>query len=247
MTARTTSLGEIDVAVLAGGLGTRLRGAIGSVPKVLARVGGKPFLDLLLERLAAAGATRVVLCLGHGAAAVQAHLRATHHPMEIIAILEPRPLGTAGALANALPQLRSDPVMVLNGDTFLDANLPEFLDDHLRHGSETSMMCVRVTDSSRYGAVEIDCHDRVTCLREKGAAGLGWINAGAYLFGRALLNEIGGLKTGSLETDILTALPAGSVHAVKTEACFLDIGTPEDLARASRLAIEGKLGARGPA
>jgi NDP-sugar pyrophosphorylase family protein len=247
MTARPASLTRIDVAVLAGGLGTRLRGAIGTTPKVLAPIAGRPFLDLLLERLAAAGATRVVLCLGYGAEAVRAHLQSASHSMEIVAVSEPRPLGTAGALANALPQLRSDPVMVMNGDTLLDADLPEFLTGHLRHACKASMLCVQVADAARYGAVEIGAHGRVTRFREKGAAGAGWINAGAYLFTRALIDEIGALKTGSLETDVLEALPAGSIHAVRTRAAFLDIGTPDDLALASQFAPDCQLAERGPA
>src|SRR4051794_32472077 len=105
---------DCDVAVLAGGLGTRLRGAIGALPKVLAPVAGRPFLDILLDQIAHQGFGRVVLLLGYRADAVEAHLAAApRSDLRIETVVEPEPRGTAGALRLALSRLTSDPVVVM--------------------------------------------------------------------------------------------------------------------------------------
>lgn len=229
-------LSSVDIAVLAGGLGTRLAGILGDLPKIMAPIGGRPFLDYLLGWLAGQGAKRVLLCLGYRATPVLAHLETHPFPsLEIAAVKEPRPLGTAGALAFALSSLKSDPVMVMNGDTFVDADLPAFLASHRAAGAAASMVCALVDDPERYGRLDIDEHDRVVRFREKDvtAATPSWINAGLYLFNRTVLENVAKLEVGSLEHDVLELLPAGSLHAFKTTGQFLDIGTSESLAQAA--------------
>lgn len=235
-----TALG-IDVAVLAGGLGTRLSPVLPELPKVLAPVEGRPFLDHLLDFLEGQGARRVILCLGHKAEAVLAHQAAHPRPgLEVVPVVEPGPLGTAGAVAHALPALASDPVLVMNGDTFVEADLRGFLDAHRAAGAAASILCAHVPDSGRYGSLTIDAADRVAGFREKRPdAGAGWINAGVYLFGRAVLARIGALGTGSLERDVLEAMAPGSLLAVRAGRTFIDIGTPDSLARAGTVIGRG--------
>ena len=112
-------LKDIDVVVLAGGLGTRIRDTLGDTPKLLAPVGGTPFLDLLIRRLKSCQARRLVLGLGHLADRVAAHLDANPpDAIEVVTAVEPEPLGTAGALRFVRTHIRTDPVMVMNGDSF---------------------------------------------------------------------------------------------------------------------------------
>src|SRR5260370_29754005 len=120
MTAHHRSqLAGVDIVVLAGGLGTRLGTMLPGIPKVMAPVAGRPFLEHLLERLAEQGARRVILALGSRAAAVLSHLETRPFPsLEIVSVVEPEPLGTAGAIGYAWPVLQSSPTMVVNGDTF---------------------------------------------------------------------------------------------------------------------------------
>ena len=227
-------LSNVDVLVLAGGRGTRLQGVV-SGPKVLAPAGGVPFLDHLLGWLAQQGARRIVLALGYRSDAVLDHLASRTFPgLEIVTATEAQPLGTAGAVAHARPLLHSDPVMVMNGDTYVEADLQAFTAEHERASSLTSMICVRVPDPRRYGRVEIDADGTVLSFQEKDprAAAPSWINGGIYLFGRAALGQI--VSKGSLEHDVLSKLPAGSLRAFRAEGRFLDIGTPEDLAAAGR-------------
>ena len=235
---RATDLSAIDVAVLAGGLGTRLRSVLPDRPKVLAPINGRPYLDFLLDWLADFGVKRVVLCLGYRADVVQAHLRATpRDEMTVDYVVEPEPAGTAGALRYARAALRSDPVMVVNGDSFIDGDLRAFLVDHLSAGAVASILCAEVPDASRYGRVELDADGLVQRFVEKdsGASVSGLINAGVYLFDRPIVEEIAESGAESLERDIFPNLLMRGMRGQATDGAFLDIGTPESLSAAPEI------------
>lgn len=229
------SIANLDIIVLAGGLGTRLRDVLPATPKILAPAGGRPFLDHLLEWLIRQGARRVALSLGYRAADVLAYLDAhSFAPLEIQRLVEAEPLGTGGAVAFALSFLHSNSVLVINGDTFVDADLNEFVRDYWDCGADASIVCAKVEDAGRYGRVEIDQLGRVSRFAEKdpAASGPAWINAGIYLFGSRVLERIAVLKKGSLERDVLEQMLPGSIAAFRAQGRFLDIGTPETLALA---------------
>jgi mannose-1-phosphate guanylyltransferase len=231
----STTLSGIDAVVLAGGLGTRIAGVLGQTPKVLAPIGETTFLDLLLRRLAEAGVTRVVLCLGHLAGAVLSHLESrTPKAMTIVPVVEPEPLGTAGALRFALPQLASEPVLVLNGDSVAEVDLTGVVAEHRRSGSEASLVCVEVADARRFGRVAVGADGTVERFVEKDpdARGAALINAGIYCFSRAAFDRLAGTAGPSLERDFLAKLPRAALHAVVRRGAFIDIGTPESLAGA---------------
>lgn len=233
----------IDVVVLAGGLGTRIRGVLGDTPKVLAPINGRPFLDHLLDHLARLGAGRAVLSLGVGADRVSDHLAHRPPPLPVIQVIEPAPLGTAGALRHALPCLSGDPVMVMNGDTWLETDFAAFLAEHHRAGRPVSLLCVGVDDVSRYGRVELAEDGSVTRFTEKapGQSGPGLINGGALLLSRRALDQLAAGSGPSLERDFLGQLPPGWIHGWRAEgAAFIDIGTPDSLAEAGGVLPKGK-------
>lgn len=226
------SLAGIDVAVLAGGLGTRIRSVLGDTPKVLAPVEGRPYLAWLLDWLAGFGARRVVLCLGHLSDRVTAWIDENTPPgMDIAVSIEPEPMGTAGAIRLARPLFRSDPVLVMNGDTFVGADLTHFLRGHRVLGTDMSLLCVEVDDAGRYGRVEIDKAGRIERFAEKepGPARAGIINAGIYALSRAAQDALATSIARSIERDIFMATPSGRLGAVVTKGQFIDIGTPESL------------------
>jgi mannose-1-phosphate guanylyltransferase len=227
-----TGLSGIDVAVIAGGLGTRIAGVLGDTPKVLAPVGGRPFLKVLLDRLR--GARKVVLCLGHLAPKVTEWLAANPPPVAVETVVEPSPLGTAGAIRFALPKLGSDPVLVMNGDSIVETDLGGFVADHRRSGAAGSLLAVEVADGSRYGRLEIGAGGRLLRFVEKDPAATGpaWINGGIYAFSAALLARLAVSEGPSLERDFLAMLPEATLHAAKRQARFIDIGTPASLAEA---------------
>lgn len=229
------SLAGVDVAVLAGGLGTRIAGVLGDTPKVLAPIEGRPYLAWLLDWLAGFGVRRVVLCLGHLADKVEAWVASNRRPgMEIATSVEPRPLGTAGALRHARPLFHSDPVLVMNGDTFVAADLAALLARHRNAGADMTLLCASVEDAGRYGKIELDDQSRIRRFVEKApGTGPGIISAGIYMLSRQALDRIAGSSATSIERDIFMAEGAGRIAAEVTQGAFIDIGTPESLAEAA--------------
>ncbi|OHC75387.1 MAG: hypothetical protein A3G18_05425 [Rhodospirillales bacterium RIFCSPLOWO2_12_FULL_58_28] len=239
MSLNRNCLNNIDAVILAGGLGTRVSHILKDKPKVLAPVGGRPFLDILLERLAGFGARRVVLGLGHLAEAVNAHLKeSSPEGMEVITATEPAPLGTAGAVRFLMNRIKSDPVLVMNGDSFVGADLCAFVASHAASGAEASLLCAEVDDTSRFGRIDIDPDGRVKSFAEKtGAPSPGIISAGVYLFNAAMLSRIRMSSGPSLERDIFQAMETRSLHAMTGRFPFIDIGAPESLDAASDVVL----------
>ncbi|MGD9536754.1 MAG: sugar phosphate nucleotidyltransferase [Alphaproteobacteria bacterium] len=236
---RADELGQVAAAILAGGLGTRLAQAVPDRPKALALVGDRAFLDHLLAWLEAQGVRRVVLCLGFRADQIEAHIeRSGPRRMVIATSVEREPLGTAGALAHAAASLDSDPVMVINGDSFVDVDLRAFLRAYHAAGARAALVAVEVPDAGRYGGVDVDANARIVRFQEKAAASVGrpgLVSAGIYLFRGDVMRRIRELGRGSLERDILEREPPGTVLAFRTRGRFVDIGTPEGLATAGAM------------
>lgn len=226
--SRAGGLAGTTAAILAGGLGTRLRSVIGACPKPLARVGGRPFLSLLLDQLGAAGVRQAVLLTGFGADQLRAAFGKDYAGLSLTYSPEPEPRGTGGALRLALPHLRSPNVVLFNGDSYCELDLPDFFRAHRTSGAGLTVALAHVTDCSRFGRVEQD-GDRVTAFREKEAGGgAGWINAGVYLLRRELVEEVPPGRAVSLERDLLPGwVRAGRVFGFRTGGRFLDIGTPD--------------------
>jgi NDP-sugar pyrophosphorylase family protein len=242
----THDLSGTDAVVLAGGLGTRLAPLVTDLPKLLAPVAGRPFLERLLDMLAGAGIRRVILCLGHLHDKVLAHLaaRAPGAALEIVPCVEQAPLGTGGALRNAVGLLRSDPILVLNGDSLVDADLTAFLSFHRQHGARASMVLAAVADASRFGAVQVDSRDAVVAFHERPAPGtvpVGsdrpvLVNAGVYLLARELVDGIPAGRPVSLEREVFPAwCGQGRFFGFSGPFRLIDIGTPESFTEAQRL------------
>jgi len=232
--SKQTCLSQTDVAILAGGFGTRIRPVLGSVPKILAPVGDSSFLDFLCHWLAGFGARRIVLSLGHGAEAVAEHL--AHHDFpdqEIVPIVEPDARGTAGAIRYVRPALKTETVLVMNGDSFVDADLCDFVEQHRVKGRDVTLLCCRSDDAGRFGRIELTEDGTVRTFREKvSSGGPGPINAGIYAFSQHALNDLC-VQTGpSLERDFFATRTSGGLGAYLVDRTFIDIGTPESLADA---------------
>jgi NDP-sugar pyrophosphorylase family protein len=226
-------LRNIDVVVLAGGLGTRITPILKDTPKILAPIGGRPYIVFLLSWLKSFGACRVVFGLGHLAGAVAEFLAANPvEGMEFSIVIEDKPLGTGGAISNVRAEINTNPVLIMNGDSFVDADLCKFVKFHQTNDSDASLLCTKVDEASRYGTVEIDGRNCISSFQEKSDnVGAGFINAGLYLFNSNILEEIAECGP-SLERDFFQKQPAGRLTAMRTTGTFLDIGTPENLARA---------------
>lgn len=235
---RESCLSNIDVLVLAGGLGSRLRPIFPDLPKILVPLAGKPFLEYLLEWLASFGSRRVIFSLGHLADQVVEYL-ANRSPsgMSCEAAVEDVPLGTAGAIRHLRFRLRSDPVLVLNGDTLLDADLSGFVAEHRTLLPPLSLLCAQMESGVQYGSVEIDEQGYVRRITEKDASRNGHViaSAGVYLFSSRALDDLMASGAVSLERDFLPLRPAAYIRAYVMPAAFIDIGTPENYAKTDRM------------
>lgn len=222
----------MEAMVLAGGLGTRLKGVLQGVPKPMAPVAGRPFLEILLGQLALSGCARVILSVGHLHNAIQSHFRSAWRGMAVDYAIENAPLGTGGAIRAALAEGREENILVLNGDTFLQADYAEMMRFHAAQAAHLTMAVVHQPDIARYGGVLFDAN-RITGFEEKGRSGPGWINAGAYVIRRNLQWPRNLPVNFSFETDFL-AREITHLHAAafRVQGRFIDIGVPEDLARA---------------
>jgi D-glycero-alpha-D-manno-heptose 1-phosphate guanylyltransferase len=236
---------DVTAAILAGGLGTRLRPAVADRPKVLAAVHGHPFLAYLLDQLAGAGVREVVLLAGYGASQVRDAFGGEYAGMRLAYSVEPAPLGTAGAVRWALPHVAAPTLLLLNGDSCCEVELGAFRRFHRGQAADASLVLARVPDTSRFGQVRAMPGGRVVGFTEKGGpcAG-GWINAGVYLLARELVEAVPSGVPLSLERDLLPAWVAeGRVRGFRSGGRFLDIGTPESYAEAGRFFRPGQAAA----
>jgi D-glycero-alpha-D-manno-heptose 1-phosphate guanylyltransferase len=222
----------MEAMILAGGLGTRLKSKLDGVPKAMAPIAGRPFLEILLGQLACAGCARAVLSVGHLRDAIQNHFGGNFRGMALDYVVEETPLGTGGAIRKALLEAREESVLVLNGDTFLAADYGAMLEFHRAEKGRLTMAVTHQPDVSRYGGVVLD-GKRIAGFVEKGRSGPGWINAGAYVLQRETQWPTDLPERFSFEMDYLVP-KIGSLGAVAFEVVgfFLDIGVPEDLERA---------------
>lgn len=229
------SLADATAVILAGGFGLRLRPALSDRPKVLADVSGRPFLTYLLDQLCAAGSCHVVICTGHLGEQIRSRIGERYGQLVVSYSQELRPLGTAGALAQALPLCRSESILAMNGDSFCQADLGAFWSWHQQRQSAASLLLTCVADTSRYGKVVVEGGGQITHFEEKGAsASAGWINAGVYVLSRRFLESIPAGRAVSIERQMFPAWIGRGLHGYQEGRQFLDIGTPESYAQAEQ-------------
>jgi len=229
---------DVKAMVLVGGLGTRLRPVVSSKPKVLASIGERSFLELLVRQLRSQGIQRLVMCTGYLADQIESKFsdgRAWDVSIEYSK--EEIPLGTAGAVKLAQRHLCNIPeFLVLNGDSFLEVDFQSLMAFHRRHnGAVATMAVLRVENASRYGTVHVDASGRVRSFAEKtGSETPGLVNGGIYIFNHSVLQHIPEGRV-SLERDVFPRLLDQGVYAQEQHGMFIDIGTPADYARAQEL------------
>jgi D-glycero-alpha-D-manno-heptose 1-phosphate guanylyltransferase len=229
---------DIKAIMLVGGLGTRLRSVVASTPKVLASIGEKSFLELLVRQLRSQGIRHLVMCTGYLADQVESRFgdgRAWDVSIEYSR--EESPLGTAGAVKLARRYLNDIPeFLVLNGDSFLEVDFQSLMHFHRRHvGAIATMAVLGVENASRYGTVHVDASGRVTGFAEKTGSGTpGLVNGGIYVFNHGVWQYIPE-GPASLERDVFPRVLDQGVYAQEQHGMFIDIGTPADYARAQQL------------
>jgi NDP-sugar pyrophosphorylase family protein len=218
-----------DVIVLCGGAGLRLRSVTGDAPKSMASVAGRPFLEVLLKQLQRHGFERAILAVGYQREVIRSYFGDRAFGLDVAYSPELTPLGTAGAMRNAADLIESDAVLIMNGDSYTDVNLLQFVAEHRASGADVSVVLVPADRREDVGSVRVDGSGRLMRFDEKQGSGAPYLNAGIYMMSRTILKSIAPGVPVSVERDIFPGWLAegreirGFVH---TGGC-VDIGTPE--------------------
>lgn len=223
-----------EALILAGGLGTRLQSVVSDVPKPMAQVAGKPFVEYILQYLKEFGVERVVFSIGYKAEVFQKYFGKNYQGIELEYVIENEPLGTGGALKLALEHCQHNDVLVLNGDTFFNIELDDLWIFHQLHQAYFTMALREVENASRYGAVQLNENGKITAfIEKKGKEEKGVINAGIYILNKTVFNKYSLPEKFSLENfffeKYLTEL---RLYGCICEGYFIDIGIPEDYKKA---------------
>jgi len=223
----------VKAIVLAGGLGTRIARVTGEIPKPMAPIGSRPFLEYLLDYLIEQGSEEAVLAVSYKWEAIREHFGSAYRGMPLKYSVEDEPLGTGGAIQQALECLPDDEVVVLNGDTLFRVDLRSLKNAHRYGMARLSIALKEVADCGRFGRVEVSTDSVITNFLEKSTAGPGWINGGLYMLNRRLFTDFPMPARFSFEQDLVEPnIDRICPLAFKSDAYFIDMGIPEDYARA---------------
>ncbi|MBI4404665.1 MAG: NTP transferase domain-containing protein [Deltaproteobacteria bacterium] len=222
----------MEAIVLAGGLGKRLRAAVPDLPKPMAPIDGRPFLEYQLDYWIGQGIKRFILSIGYKSEVIKDHFKNNYKQVPVAYAEEPTPLGTGGGLLLAIGQLKSQsPFLVLNGDTFFEVDLEQLLQFHRRTRAQCSLAMTRVKNNDRYGGILASEDGKILNLADNKAP---IINGGVYIFEPVLFE---GLSPGvfSLEKDLLPQFLEAQkpLYGFLSGGGFIDIGVPEDYCRAT--------------
>ena len=221
-----------EVIVLAGGFGTRLQTVISDIPKPMAPVAGKPFLEYVLHYLAKEHMSHVILAVGYKKEIIENYLGKEFAGLKISYSPEDEPLGTGGAIMQACNYLSGDEAFVINGDTFFDVRLGALHHFHSEKDAQLSVALKRMEKFNRYGTVEINKEGKIIGFREKQFLEEGFINGGVYCLDTQIF-DIDLPRKFSFETDILEKkYKSGNIYGKEYKGYFIDIGIPEDYERA---------------
>lgn len=221
----------MEAIILAGGKGTRLRELVSDVPKPMALINGRPFLDIIMRELYLQGFSRVVLSIGYLGDKIKSYFGSKYKSMDIIYVFEDEPLGTGGAVREAMNVCIEDHIYILNGDTFQFVNFVK-VEKHWMSSRNPIIIGTMVEDVGRYGALSIH-EGKVKGFIEKGKYGPGFINTGYYVLNKAQLNDFPRIKVFSLEHDFLAQqIISQDFDFISSNGGFIDIGVPEDYIKA---------------
>lgn len=235
---------QITAAILAGGLGTRLASVLQATPKALAPVAGQPFLTVVLDQLANARIRQAVICTGYGSDQIRDAFGSRYRDIDLTYSEETEPLGTAGALRQAVERHSGELWLGMNGDSYVHTNLRRFIDWHQAQTFEASLLLTRVPDAGRFGRVEVRADGGIESFHEKQALRTpGRINAGIYLFSRNKALGMDRRRPLSIEREVFPDWIHSGLGGYVVEAPFIDIGTPESFAEATAFLDEARSGA----
>jgi D-glycero-alpha-D-manno-heptose 1-phosphate guanylyltransferase len=228
----------MEAMILAGGFGTRLKTVIADLPKPMAPVGGKPFLEHLLLFLSQQAISKFVLCTGYKHEIIEKYFGSSFQGIPVEYSIETEPLGTGGAVQNALMHITGESFLLLNGDTFFGIDVAELIAEHARTRAAISIALKEMTDFDRYGTVCLE-KGRIIKFEEKKKLARGLINGGVYSIKKNIFDLLLLPQKFSFEKDLLEKCVDDLIlNGIVFQDYFIDIGIPEDYARAQTELIQ---------
>lgn len=224
--------------ILAGGMGTRLRSAVPDLPKPMAPINGRPFLEHQMDYWIGQGVSRFVVSVGYMKEVIIDHFGSSYRTTPLTYAIEDEPLGTGGGLLLAAQGLNA-PFLVLNGDTFFEIVLDELLGFHAKHSSEWTFSLFQANEVGRYMGMDVKPDGEIVSLKSGTGEPGRLANGGVYLVNPSVLAKtkfVPGHKL-SLEDDLLPAFvtQGGKLYGLECSGSFIDIGVPQDYFRAAEV------------
>jgi len=222
----------MEAIIIAGGKGTRLKTVINDMPKPMAPVNNRPFLSIIFDQLIAGGIKSAVLAVGYKWEQISAYYGNKYKTLDLQYAVEKTPLGTGGAIKNAVQYIKSGSFFTLNGDTFFDVDFNELMNFHKNKNADLSLSLKAMQNFDRYGSVKIDSGNKIIAFEEKQFKENGYINGGIYCMNKNIFDIVSGEKF-SFEKDLMEAkLNELNIYGKVFDKYFIDIGIPEDYEKA---------------
>jgi D-glycero-alpha-D-manno-heptose 1-phosphate guanylyltransferase len=228
---------DLVAIILAGGFGTRLQSVVNDVPKPMAPVAGRPFLEWVLDHCLENGIKEAILSVGYKSETIINHFGKEYKGIQIKHAVEHEPLGTGGAIRYAMEMLKDDKnCLILNGDTLFKSDLQKLYSSYIEKSADLIVSLRRMFDFDRYGLVEINESNRIISFQEKKHCDEGLINGGVYIVSSKLIKHIfPEVKSFSFEKDFLEQyVKQLNFIGIEQAGYFIDIGIPEDFEKANR-------------
>ena len=238
------------IVILAGGLGTRLQEVVNDVPKPMATIRGKPFLEYLLSYWISNDANNIILSVGYKNQKIKDYFGTAYHGVPVSYVIEDEPLGTGGALLRILDKedIKED-FFLVNGDTLFQLDVYRMLELHDGNKADMSMSLRNIENADRYHTIYINDAGKIISIEQPDkSATNGNINGGVYIISPELFHSWTntGNKNISLENEILPELIKNhSVYGYIDDGDFVDIGIPEDYQKAQSCLNEKLLSSTG--
>lgn len=222
-----------EAIILAGGLGTRLQQAVPELPKCLAPVNGRPFIQYVVDHLVGQGIDRIILSLGHRSEQVMDYFDTHPQAVPMAYAIEEEPLGTGGGIKFSLRYAGTEQVLIVNGDTLCKADIRQLGTEHKHYRAVCTLSLKPMQQFSRYGSVLLDEENHITRFREKAYCEEGLINTGVYVVDKERFSQNNFPEKFSFEKDFLERYcPEGIIYGFIQDEYFIDIGIPEDYEKA---------------
>ena len=219
-----------EAIILAGGLGTRLSKTVSDRQKVMAPVGGRPFLDYVIKYLVNNGFGRIVLAVSYHNEQIREYFGDCYEGTKLLYSVENEPLGTGGAIKQALKFTVGNEVTVINGDTFFNTDIDALYNFRREHNAPVALAAKRMPDCTRHSTLKIAEDGRILDFAEKKASGEGFINGGIYVIEKSASENFPEGKF-SFEKEILEKRE--DIFALISDEYFIDMGVPEAYFRAN--------------